>query len=182
MGHFIGDLVEIMLAVLGMKIAQADGAEALAYQTAEEVAIAAHRARAEFLRAAGQVALLDELGKRQRPFGLRVAAIDRREDVGDKRQHILFRAVIVAVARELLADPASYGCTILDFVPIESQVPTTVSLKYLALLHVLADRPPLRAILSPPTSRISHISPNASMGSDCGIAREFFHRPRIREP
>ena len=107
------------------------------HQAAEEIAIAAHRARAQFLRAAGQIALFDELRQRQRTFGLRVAAIDGREDVGDERQHILFRAVIIAVARELLAYPAAHRCAILDFVPIESDVPATVSSEDLALLHVL---------------------------------------------
>jgi hypothetical protein len=124
-----------------MKIAQAYGAEAVAHQAAEEIAIAAHCARAQFLRAARQVALFDELGQRQRTFGLRVAAVDGRENLGDQRRDIFFRAVIVGLVGELLADPASDRHAILDFVLVEPNVPASVSAENLSLLHVFP-RPP----------------------------------------
>jgi hypothetical protein len=102
MRHVVGEFVEVMLSVFGVKVAQAYGAEAVAHQTSEEVAITAHRAGTQFLGAARQIALFDELGQRPRPFGLRVAAVDRRENLGDQRRDIFFRAVIVGIVASFL--------------------------------------------------------------------------------
>src|SRR5208282_6948079 len=132
-----------MLTGFGVKFPEAEIAEAVLDVKFEDIFVIFDRAGPEFFLAGRQIPALDEVGKSKRRLRLLRAVVDWREDVGDERQHVLFRAVIIAVARELLADSASDGCAILDFVPIESDVPTTVSSKHLALLHVLADPPPL---------------------------------------
>ena len=55
---------------------------------------------------------------------MRRAAIDREQDVIDKREDILLGTVIVAIAGEARTDAAAHWRAILDFVLVVSDVPS----------------------------------------------------------
>ena len=102
-GESLSHLIEQVLRVPGVEVAQADIPDVVLDVVFEDDAIALEGARAQFLLAARKVAFLDEFGERQRAFGLRRPAIDGEEDLIDERKHILFGPVLVGIAGEALS-------------------------------------------------------------------------------